>query len=118
MKNIYLASPYSHRDTMVMENRFTTICIVAGKLMAKGYNVFSPIAHSHPISQHLSNQIDHEFCLGQDLSFLNSWADELLVCMMDGWETSKGIKIEVEVATRLHLPIRYVRVEDLDNDIL
>lgn len=114
MKKIYLASPYSHPDPQVMENRFITICIVAGVLMSKGYTVFSPIAHSHPIAQHLCNPLNHGFWLEQDLQFLQNWADEMWVCMMDGWDASKGIQIEAQEAISNNINIKYFRVEDAD----
>ena len=47
---IYLASPYTHPNFNVELERFETICIVAARLMRDGVLVFSPIAHTHPIS--------------------------------------------------------------------
>ena len=47
---IYLASPYSHPDPAVMEQRFETACRVAGWLMARGEIVFCPIAMSHSVA--------------------------------------------------------------------
>jgi hypothetical protein len=48
---VYLASPYTHADKAVMEDRFRAACRYAACLMRRGINVFSPIAHSHPIAQ-------------------------------------------------------------------
>lgn len=56
---IYLAIPYTWN---AMES-FDVVNKVAGDLMKRGYIVFSPISHSHPISQHLGQniQFDHDF---------------------------------------------------------
>ena len=47
---IYLASPYSHPDAVVREQRFRDVCLAAARLIRAGQIVFSPIAHSHPIA--------------------------------------------------------------------
>lgn len=75
---IYLATPYSHPDPKVREWRFENINSFAADLMKCGHVVFSPISHSHPISQHLGNSLDSEFYLGQDIPFMN-WADKMII---------------------------------------
>ena len=45
MSFIYLATPYSHKDPQVRQNRYEHACKVAGKLMEEGNLVFCPIAH-------------------------------------------------------------------------
>lgn len=47
---IYLAVPYSHHDPSVRAVRFARVNRVAGKMMAAGKLVLSPISHSHPIA--------------------------------------------------------------------
>ena len=47
---IYLASPYSHRDEAIMEERFRAACRAAAYLMRRGNVVFAPICHSHSIA--------------------------------------------------------------------
>lgn len=105
-KRIYLASPYSSQDSAVRQDRYEEACKKAAELMSQGYNVFSPIAHSHPISQHIGNGLDHDFWLSQDLSFLESWADEMWVLMLPGWEESIGIWKEVNFATEKGIKIK------------
>lgn len=107
--NMYLCSPYSHPDPAVRQHRFDAVCQYAAKLMSEGHNVFSPIAHSHPISLHLDNSLDHDFWLKQDLSFLERWADEMVVLCLPGWGESKGIVIEIKAAEQAHIPIREVK---------
>jgi hypothetical protein len=48
---IYLASPYTHPDPVVREERFAAACAVAAQLLRFGHLVFSPICHSHPLTR-------------------------------------------------------------------
>lgn len=115
-KTIYLASPYSHSDPEVRMRRFRAACTVAGGLMRKGYRVFSPIAHSHPVSMFSGMQGDtiegmsaHDFWLRQDTWVLD-FCDYVVVAKIDGWEKSKGIAEEIERAKERNIPVYYVRV--------
>jgi len=46
---IYLATPYSHDDPEVMEERFALVTATAAQLMLAGYVVYSPITHGHAV---------------------------------------------------------------------
>ena len=46
-KKIYLAIPFSG----IEEKSFKAATEIAGLLISKGYIVFSPITHSHPINK-------------------------------------------------------------------
>lgn len=48
---VYLATPYTHDDEAVEEERFERVSIIAGHLMNQGYIVYSPISHNHPIAK-------------------------------------------------------------------
>jgi len=112
MRKIYLCSPYSSPDKTVCNDRFRLACKAAAKLMRDGYIVFSPIAHSHPVAQYIGNRLDHGFWLEQDLSFLDSWADEMWVLMIDGWQESEGIAAEIKRAETIGLPVKYILMRD------
>ncbi len=47
---IYRASPYYHEDKEVRIDRLVKACFAAAELMKREIDVFSPIAHSHPVS--------------------------------------------------------------------
>jgi hypothetical protein len=47
---IYLASPYSHPDPAVRQERYEAVCQAAAELISRGHIVFSPVAHSHTIA--------------------------------------------------------------------
>ena len=98
---IYLACPYTHIDPKVRQKRFEQVNEVAGQLMKKGYIVFSPISHSHPISLTLNNSVDADFWLDQDKHFID-WCDELHILCLDGWQQSKGVSAEIKLAKKLN----------------
>ena len=76
--------------------------------MDNGYCVFSPISHSHPISEFTeADALNHDFWLEQDLEFME-WADEVWVYMLPGWEDSKGIKRELDYAEKLGKVIKFI----------
>lgn len=104
---IYLACPYSDPDVSVQAKRFQAANKAAASLMKQGYLVFSPISHTHPI--HLAGDLpgDYEFWRDYDETFID-WCDSVFVMKIPGWDTSKGIKREVEYAEFLGKPVRYI----------
>lgn len=108
MSFIYLASPYSHADPAIREQRFVAACKAAAKLMLAGDVVLSPIAHSHSIETlGIGHVQSGGFWKTQDVPLLRH-ADKLVVLMLDGWQESKGIEWEIEMATALLMPVEYL----------
>lgn len=111
----YLASPYSvknplsvHQAGQLRRRRYKNVCLMAGALMTEGHTIFCPIAHSHPIEtigMHVVN--DFDFWMLQDLPVLRK-ASELLVYKLNGWQDSRGVAKEIEVAQEVGIPIRYI----------
>lgn len=107
MKKIYLACPYSHSDFVVREYRVAQANKKAAELMEVGNLVFSPLSHSHPISEHCKvDPTDHDFWLRQDLWILDICDDMHILCL-PGWDKSKGIGIELEYAKSKGIGIVY-----------
>ena len=109
---VYIASPYSHGDASVREERYDQVCKKAAHLMMQGYTVFSPIAHSHPIARFLPDSLllHTEFWMNQDLPILME-AEKLIVLLLPWWQKSKGLKREIEFALPLDIP---VETHDMD----
>ncbi len=106
---IYLASPYSHPDSAVREQRFRAVCQAAARLMRKGEVVFSPIAHGHPIALH-GLPTDWRFWERHDREQLMR-CDEVVVLMLDGWRESEGVQAEIRIAAEFRKPVRYLEPE-------
>ena len=99
MKKAYLASPYSHPDPKVREERFIEVCGLAASLMwgDNDLTVFSPIAHSHPIAVHGGLSGSADYWEKHNRAWLD-WADVLFVADMEGTKESEGIRREIEYA--------------------
>ena len=106
---IYLASPYSHPDAAIREERFRAACRAAAQLMRAGNIVFSPIAHSHPIALH-GLPFDWMFWERHDREQL-ARCDEVVGLMLDGWQGSEGVLAEIRIAAELGKPVRYLEPE-------
>lgn len=107
MKLIYLACPYCHDDPKVEEQRVEKATYEAARLMAGGFNVFSPLTHSHHVTQHLPPEYahDHDFWLSRDLQIIDK-CDAVYVLCLDGWTESKGVAVEIKYAEDNGIPVR------------
>lgn len=106
MSLIYLASPYSHDDHNVREMRFLSACAAAASLMRQGKHVYSPIAHTHPIAK-FGLPLDWSFWGEYDRKFL-AVCESMIVLMLDGWDKSKGVSAEMQIAKDMNIPITFM----------
>ncbi len=104
---IYLASPYSHECDPVRELRFRQICEYAGYFMSMGYDIYSPIAHSHSIAVHSQLPTDWQFWRNTCTKMISK-CDEFWVLTMDGWATSIGVREETKIAKQMGKNIKHV----------
>ncbi len=103
---IYLASPYTHPDQAVREQRFDAACVATASLMRAGKSVFSPIVHSHPLVRY-GLPVEWEFWQTHDCEHLKR-SDCLIVLTLDGWETSRGVQAEIKIASDMEIPIHHL----------
>jgi nucleoside 2-deoxyribosyltransferase len=105
---IYLASPYTHADPAVREQRFRAACQAAAFLMGKGMHIFSPIAHTHPIAE-FGLPKDWAFWQQYDRVFLQA-CSRLLVLTLKGWQQSTGVQAEIGIMAALGKPVDYMKL--------
>ena len=113
MKLIYLASPYTHKDPKIMQERHDAVLAKTIELMQQGYHVFSPIVYSHPIAV---DKAWNSAAAGQ--AVFNTWAefdldilercDAMWILMLDGWGDSNGVTGELLFAKVRDKEIRYI----------
>src|SRR6266566_2653992 len=103
---VYLSTPYT-KYPGGMDEAFVRACQIAGELIRHGVNIYSPIAHTHPISKHAELDKPGEFWLKFDLSILDK-ADALLVAKMPTWEDSVGVKVEIDHFLDACKPVYYL----------
>lgn len=116
MKLIYLASIYSvpHEDgtkptVQEMKERTDLATQKAAEIMQKGYNVFSPLTHSDPVADYISeeNRVSHDFWLKIDFDIIKR-CDELWVYCLPGWDRSYGISQEIVFAKNNDITVRFI----------
>ena len=108
---IYLASPYSRSPEMYYQRVLT----VTAKLIQKGYHVYSPIVHCHPL--HRMEGMPKTFDFWQHHNFATlSVAGQLWVLTLPGWGESVGVQAEIEFGKKAQKPIFLVYEATLIRD--
>lgn len=111
----YVGTPYSKYPHPAdgplgqrLEYAFWMACEATAKLAALKIPVYSPIAHSHPISKTLMgvSPTDHDFWVEFDAPMVAAAAG-LIVVMADGWEVSHGLQHEIIQFQRAGKPVVY-----------
>jgi len=97
----YFAHPYSSKTKEGLIANFELCCQRSAELLLKGYNVFSPIVHSHSIEmaspEMLTWTVDElwQFWIDIDMAILE-YVEFTGVILAPGWRTSKGCMREYE----------------------
>lgn len=112
MSYIYLASPYSHPEASVRQERHLAACKKSAQYANKGIPHFSPIAQSHHVADHMAEEkrMDFDLWMKLDLPLLRM-ASELHVLCIDGWRQSRGVTREIEYADQLGIPVKHVYMD-------
>jgi hypothetical protein len=110
---IYLASPYSHPDPGIREQRFEAACLATAELVRRGTVVFSPIVHGHPLVR-FGLPTTWEYWSRFDHEYLRR-CDRMIVLMLDSWQDSRGVQAEISLARELGLPIDYATLSMISN---
>ena len=109
----YFAHPYTCVDAEGKyvsegeEANFNICNYRAGRLLAMGYNIYSPISHTHPI--HRASPVflarhEHKAWYYLDLEFI-ARTDFDGIVLAPAWELSKGCKMEREAFEKRNLPV-------------
>lgn len=101
---IYLASPYSHPDPFIREQRYLAVMKVLGDMLANRQWAYSPIVHCHELKKVRDLPPGHEFWLEYDFHILNR-CGVLVVVPLEGWMESKGVAAEIAEANRAQIPV-------------
>jgi len=103
---VYVAIPYTWNKELSFEiaNKVSAI------LMESGYNVFSPISHSHNIDYYITVKTDFNFWMEQDLCILHKCDKLIIVRINDKYgdeliKNSPGCQKELNLAKELDIPI-------------
>ena len=113
----YFAHPYTcvDKDGKYVpegeEANFRLCCYRAGQLLLRGYNIYSPISHTHPI--HLATpeflaREEHEIWYQLDLDFIRK-TDFDGIILAPLWETSKGCRMERNAFEDMGRDVKFYR---------
>jgi len=108
---IYLASPYTHSDEKVMEDRYNAVVDAVAFLTNGKYHVYSPILHFHPVAVKHSLPRDAEFWRESNEIMLYP-AGLMYVLAIPGWDESKGVRHEIMIARQLETSIRLMNPDE------
>lgn len=100
----YLASPYSHPDADVREQRAVAVNDFSGRLLSEGIHVYATIWATHRASVLHQLPTDHFFWLAFNKAFIDPAAG-IIVCDIEGWKESKGCMQEIEYARSTGKPV-------------
>lgn len=109
----YLATPYS-KYASGLRAAYVDAAKVAAQFISASIPVFCPIAHSHPIAMFgMLDALDHGLWLPADAPLMHH-AHGLIVCDLDGWADSYGIKAEVEAFRLASKPILFLNTATME----
>lgn len=109
MSFTYIASPYTHTDPKVMEDRFNAVSAFTAQKIKEGEIVYSPIAHSHPLAVSYRLRGDFDFWMQQNYGMLSK-ASKMIVLCLPGWQDSKGVQAEIVFAAKCGVAVEFVEV--------
>lgn len=115
---IYLASPYTGRDSYWPQStediRFRQALHATAILTSRSRMVLSPIVLGHTIDQAMKcsglPRPGYDWWMAWSRELLES-CDSIYVLCIDGWEDSRGVQQEIALAQELELPIVYIDIE-------
>src|SRR4051812_1832695 len=109
---LYLASPWSHPDPAVRQQRYHDALMATVALFRSGRIVYSPIVYSHQL---------HAAGVGST-GAMDEWepldramirnSSMVWVLMLDGYKESRGIKAELEIAAEFNVPVQYASLAE------
>jgi hypothetical protein len=113
LRKIYLAIPYSGMEKSSYEQANLATVL----LLNQGYNVFSPITHSHPLTLLNKYEVPHTWDYWQNIDYqFIDWADEVWVLIPNEGSSkvisSTGVNAEVAYARDHGMPVKYFQVKE------
>jgi hypothetical protein len=106
----YLASPYTHEDEAVVQERYIAVLYCVSDFIEERHWVYSPILHCHDMAKVVGHPTDFEFWEPYDLAMIDA-SDGVIVLMLPGWELSRGVAREIQYCLSINKPVRYIRHE-------
>jgi hypothetical protein len=104
---IYLASPFSHSNPEIVRYRIEQTQNAIAFLLQNNIYAWSPIIQTYEVNIRHSLPTDADFWKNYNFDFMRR-ADAMYLLELEGWETSKGLKMEIEFCKHVGLPLYYI----------
>jgi hypothetical protein len=108
----YLAVPYSHSDSKIVETRFEKVTQAAALLTRAGGAIFSPITSSHCLTKFSGLAGSWEFWKHTDYTFLGC-CGLMIVLTLEGWKESVGVSAELAYAKKANMQVEFLDENNL-----
>ena len=107
----YLTAPYAtYPDGR--DKAFATAASIAARLRLTGLDVYAPIEHYHPAAFHKGDAMSRAEWLVHDAD-MQVTCDALVICNMDGWESSKDVALDTATFAAAGKPVFDLNIETL-----
>ena len=97
MSFYYIASPYTHKNEEVRNERFRQVMRFTANLMRLEIPCYSPIVHCHELANSHQLPTTFEYWIKMNHAMIDA-SRGVIVLKLEGWEESKGVKDEIEYA--------------------
>jgi len=104
----YIASPYSHPSAEMRQWRYEAVNAYTVARIKQGACCISPIKYLHNDAVEHQMPLDALFWHSFNMQLLRR-ADAIEVLCIPGWEESKGVQSEMQIAEHLGIPIIFAR---------
>lgn len=112
----YLASPYSHSDPAIRDERVEEARMHQAYLFQCGIIVYPAVGATHEMAIHHALPTDDTYWQRQNYTFLRE-SQGMIICTIKGWLDSRGVMDEISICRaygrRMWL-FNYYRVEGPD----
>lgn len=103
---VYFASPLLHEDERIMQGRYLDMVYAMAHANDEQDKIipFSPIVNTYQVGKEMKNK-NHDWYT-DDLHYLQRF-DGMGIVQLDGWQESKGIKIELDYCKKNNIPFSF-----------
>lgn len=108
----FLASPYYDQDPQVRAERYRKASAALAALIHEGRSVFSPIVMCHELAVEQDMKMEARDWWDFNRPFLLRAAN-VIVLQLPGWQESKGVDAEIQLARKSKKSIEYVTPDQL-----
>jgi len=107
----YVASPYTHKDKEIEQQRYEAVNKFASKLYNLNFILIEPIVCGHA-KKHYGMPTDYEGYWKPLCRRYVEKCDALIILMLPDWDKSIGVKDEIEYAKSIGKQVYYTNVNE------